>query len=189
MKRFDCLKILKSAISDDTVTITSFTGNAREWYFLRGNRLNCSNWNMGLCVPVAVGFAAARPDMKVVAIDSDGSFLLDIGVLASASKLKLKNLLIIVFDNEMYATHGPTATADGISIEKLAKAVDIRGVTVRAVGEFEQALKAKFTETMLIVAKVEAGVEKLSGAHEDDLRVIKEDFVKSLRATIGSDKT
>jgi sulfopyruvate decarboxylase subunit beta len=182
VKRFDCLKILKSQLADDTVTITSFTGNSREWYYLRGDKLNCSNWNMGLCVPVAVGFAAARPNMKVVAIDSDGSFLLDTGVLISASKLKLKNLLIIVFDNEAYAGHGPTATADGISIERLAKAVDIKATTVRTVDEFERVIReAKFTEPMLIDAKVERGVERLPGDHEDDLRIIKESFVKSLR--------
>ena len=183
MKRFDCLKILREEISQNVVTVTSFTDNGRGWGYLRGNHLNLFNLHMGQCVSYAVGIAAGRPDIKVVAIDSVGSFLLDVGSLVSASTLHLRNLVIFVMDNEMYATHGPTATADGISIERLANAVDIRGVTVSTLDDFRKAARdaLKFTGPALVVAKVDKSRARLPGYELPPDIEVKEDFVEEMK--------
>jgi sulfopyruvate decarboxylase subunit beta len=184
VKRFDCLKILREEIPPTVVTVTSFTDNGRGWGYLRGNHLNLFNLHMGQCVSYAVGIAAGRPDIKVVAIDSDGSFLLDVGSLVSASTLHLKNLVIFVMDNEMYATHGPTATADGISIEKLAKAVDFgKTMTVSTLDDFRKAARdtLKFMGPALVVAKVDKSRAKIPGYELPPDIVVKEDFVEEMK--------
>ena len=116
MKRFDCLKALKSLIDPHTITISCFRGNGIEWSYLRGNKLNLYGFNMGLTTPIAVGVAAAVPDHNVIALDSDGSFLLDTGILVTLADLKLKNLCIIVFDNEAYGEYGRSPTFRGLSL-------------------------------------------------------------------------
>ncbi|MCZ6724859.1 MAG: thiamine pyrophosphate-dependent enzyme, partial [Thaumarchaeota archaeon] len=106
MKRLDCLKILLNKIDDKTITVTALTGVASEWDDLRGAHLNFCDLDMGLCTPVAGGIACAQPKMRVISLDSDGSLLLDIGILVTLGKLKLKNMIILVFDNEAYGRFG-----------------------------------------------------------------------------------
>ncbi len=190
MKRFDCLKILKSAMDPKTITITSFRGNGIEWSYLRGDKLNLYGFNMGLCTPVAVGVAAAVPDHNVIALDSDGSFLLDTGILITLASLKLKNLCIIVFDNEAYGEYGHSPTFRGaVSLEKLANAVGIEAATVTKLEEFTSAIKdsLRFGRTTLISAKVETGVAKVDSQYAlKSGRAIREEFEWSMREELGS---
>ena len=77
MKRFDCLKLLALWLDEHALTVTSRGGNAREWAYLRPQGANFHSLNMGTCMSFAVGLALAFPKRKVIAIDSDGSLLLD----------------------------------------------------------------------------------------------------------------
>lgn len=189
MKRFDCLKILKSLIDPHTITITSFRGNGIEWAYLRGDKLNLYGFNMGLCTPVAVGVATAVPDHNVIAMDSDGSFLLDTGILVTLSTLNLKNLCIIVFDNEAYGEYGRSPTFTGVSLEKIAKSVGIEATTVTDLEGFTKAIKEslKFGRTTFIDVKVESGVAKVESQYAfKSGRAIREEFEQSMREELGS---
>ncbi|MHB8565830.1 MAG: thiamine pyrophosphate-dependent enzyme [Nitrososphaerales archaeon] len=189
MKRFDCLKILKSLIDPRTITITSFRGNGIEWSYLRGDKLNLYGFNMGLCTPVAVGVAAAVSDHNVIALDSDGSFLLDTGILVTLAGLKLKNLCIIVFDNEAYGEYGRSPTFTGVSLEKLSDSVGIYATTVTDLKGFTSAIKEslKFGKTTFINAKVESGVAKINSQYAfKSGRRIREEFEESMREELGS---
>ena len=189
MKRFDCLKKLRSLIDPHTITISAFRGNGIEWAYLRGNKLNLYGFNMGLCTPVAVGVAAAVPDHNVIALDSDGSFLLDTGILVTLADLKLKNLCVMVFDNEAYGEYGRSPTFRGISLDKLASAVGIEATTVTDLNGFTKAITSslKFGRTTFINAKVESGVAKIGSPYAlTSGRKIREDFEESMREELGS---
>ena len=188
MKRFNCLKILLSEIDARTVTLTSFRGNGLEWAYLRGNDLNLYGFNMGLCASVATGVAAARPELKVIAMETDGSFLLEIGLLATLARLKLKNFTILVFDNQSYGPYGSTVTSKEVSLENLGNSVGIASKTVRTEDEFKDAMRSALVSntTNLVVAKIENHTEKVGGPYKDrNGRVIKEDFVRSMKELIG----
>jgi sulfopyruvate decarboxylase subunit beta len=188
MKRFDCLKILLSKLDVHTITVTSFRGNGIEWASLRGDKLNLYGFNMGLCTPVAVGIAAAVPDHNVVAIDSDGSFMLDVGILITLARLKLKNICIIVFDNEAYGEYGKSPTSEGVSLEKIAESVGIKAVTVRDLDSFTQAVHEalRFDKCFFIDAKVDPGVEKVESQYRFKAgRRIREEFEDSMREELG----
>lgn len=189
MKRFDCLKSLLSRIASDTITVTSFRGTGEEWAYLRGNKLNFYGFNMGLCTPVAAGVARAQPSLNVIALDSDGSFLLDIGILVTIAKMKLKNLAVVVFDNEAYGPYGRTVTEDTVSLDELARTSGIeRAVGVDTMDSFDRAIgnALKFNGASFIVAKIENYTERLEGTpyKTRNGRLIKEDFCDSLKALL-----
>lgn len=98
--------------------------------FAAGDRdLNFYTWgSMGLTSSIALGLAIARPDRRVVAIDGDGSILMNLGALATVGACSPRNLVIVVMDNGEYATTGgqPTFTAATTDLEAAAQAFGIR---------------------------------------------------------------
>src|SRR5690349_19772114 len=69
--------------------------------------------SMGLACPIALGVALAQPERGVIALEGDGSLLMQLGCLSTVGSLPLANLLIVVMDNGCYQITGgqPTATA------------------------------------------------------------------------------
>jgi thiamine pyrophosphate-dependent acetolactate synthase large subunit-like protein len=100
--------------------------------------------------------ALARPDLRVFVLDGDGSLLMNLGSLATIGLLHPPNLVVIVMDNEEYATTGgqPTPTARGADLEAAARAFRIpHATTVRTAHELRAALTASGGPS-LVVAKV-----------------------------------
>ena len=112
VKRYDCLKLLASWMDEHMLTVTSFSANYREWYSLWNRGANFYAFNMGMCIPFALGLCLAFPKRRVIALDSDGSLLLDTSSLVTVAEVNPPNLVAIVFDNRVYGRRmGPTATA------------------------------------------------------------------------------
>src|SRR5215471_908251 len=55
---------------------------------------------MGLVSSLALGIALARPELSVVALDGDGSALMNLGTFTTLGRYRPPNLLHVVFDNE-----------------------------------------------------------------------------------------
>ena len=124
--------------------------------FAAGDRpQNFYTWgSMGLASSIGLGLALARPDVRVFVLDGDGSLLMNLGSLATIGSLRPVNLVLVVMDNEEYATTGgqKTPTAHGADLGAAASAMGVtRTATVRTEGELEAALDA---EAAVIVAKV-----------------------------------
>ncbi len=101
--------------------------------------------SMGLASSIGLGLALARPDLRVIVLDGDGSLLMNLGSLATIGLLRPNNLMVIVMDNEEYATTGgqPTPTAHGADLEAAARAMGIAtATTVRSEGELRGALNS-----------------------------------------------
>ena len=78
---------------------------------------------MGCPAPLALGLALSQPDVKVVLFDSEGSLLMNLGVLATIADQKSGNFYHILLDNECYATTGgqPVPSAADVSYHGMAK--------------------------------------------------------------------
>ena len=126
VKRFDCLKLLASWLDEHALTVTSRGGNAREWAYLRPQGANFHSLNMGTCMSFAVGLALAYPKRKVIAIDSDGSLLLDTSSLVTVADVNPPNFLALVFDNQAYANMGATATARATDLARMAQGAEVK---------------------------------------------------------------
>jgi thiamine pyrophosphate-dependent acetolactate synthase large subunit-like protein len=93
--------------------------------------LNCYTFgSMGQCSPIAFGIALARPDVRVISLDGDGSLLMNLGILATVANAGPRNLAIVVWDNQAHQTTGgqPTATAFATSLAGLARGAGIEKV-------------------------------------------------------------
>src|ERR1043166_9051225 len=97
---------------------------------------------MGLASSMGLGIALARPDLKVVVFDGDGSILMNLGGLTTLARYQPKNLVHVVFDNESLLSVGgfPTATATGSDLAAIASAAGVpRTAAVRTVADFTRA--------------------------------------------------
>lgn len=79
---------------------------------------------MGGAAMIGVGLALAQPKRRVLVITGDGEMLMGMGSLATIGAEKIRNLSIIVIDNELYSETGmqPTHTSRGVDLAGLAKA-------------------------------------------------------------------
>ncbi len=142
MKRIDCLKAL-AEIAGDALVVTSAGGNTAEWNACRPSDGNIRTRTLGLTSSVALGMALGLPGRKVIALDGDGSLLMNLCALPTIARKNPPNLIHIVFDNRAYESSGEigTATASGTDLVGLARSAGIKkALWVSSVDEFKQAV-------------------------------------------------
>ena len=115
---------------------------------------------MGLASSMGLGIALARPDVRVIVMDGDGSVLMNLGGLTTLARYRPRNLVHVVFDNESLLSVGgfPTATSTGSDLAEIARAAGVpRTQTVRDINPFVSAFDAALAtdELTTLVAKVE----------------------------------
>lgn len=127
MKRFDCLRALVGAV-DDALVVSSAGAMTLEWNSLHPSDGNFRVRTLGLCSSIALGMALGLPRRKIIALDGDGSLLMNLCSLPTSARMGAKNLIHIVFDNEVYEASGkkPTATSTGTDLVGLARAAGIK---------------------------------------------------------------
>jgi thiamine pyrophosphate-dependent acetolactate synthase large subunit-like protein len=79
--------------------------------------------SMGLACPIALGVALAQPRRRVIALEGDGSILMQLGSLGTIAAQGQKNLILVILDNGSYQITGgqPTLTARGADIVAIAR--------------------------------------------------------------------
>ena len=185
MKRYDCLKLLAPLLDEHMLTVTSLSSNTAFWSDLRREGANFFGCNMGLCMPFALGLSAAFPRRKVIALDSDGSLMVDASSLITVADVNPPNFVAIVMDNGSYARMGSTFTARKTDLEKIAQGAGIAKTgTVRD----EEALAAAVKHALetsgphFIVAKVEPDTVRVKGdSHRTYGRAMREWFLDAVR--------
>ena len=155
MTRLEATKAVVDGAGD--AVIVASLGHPAYDLFAAGDRpRNFYTWgSMGLASSVGLGLALARPDVRVVVLDGDGSLLMNLGSLATIGLMRPPNLVVIVMDNEEYATTGgqATPTAKGADLAAAARAMRIdHSATVRTLAELARETSAGGPS--LIVAKV-----------------------------------
>ena len=85
--------------------------------------------SMGATAGIGLGLALAQPQKTVVVFDGDGNVLMSLGTLATIGALKPKNLIHVVFDNEVYGTTGNQPTYSRVvGLDKVARAAGYENV-------------------------------------------------------------
>jgi thiamine pyrophosphate-dependent acetolactate synthase large subunit-like protein len=188
MKRFDCLSQLAPLIKDDDLVVTTLGWVAGEWFAVRHKESNLYQVNMGMCTPLCLGLALVLPHRRVIAIESDGSVLLNLGAMTTVANKRPPNLTVIVFDNQCYMATGglPTATAGVTDLAGMANAAGVENsYTVTSLEEFESEARASMQRQgpSYIVAKVEAAGTRMST--DMDGKEGKYRFVRYIEKTEG----
>lgn len=131
-----------------------------EWNALRPSDGNFRVRTLGLCSSIALGMALGLPHRKIIALDGDGSLLMNLCSLPTIARMNPKNLIHVVFDNHVYEASGcgETATARGADLVGIALAAGIRRASwVDSVQSFAHTVSEalKTSELTFIGAKVE----------------------------------
>jgi len=78
--------------------------------------------SMGISSSIALGVALKNPRKRVYVFDGDGNILMNLGSLTTIGKLKPKNLIHLVFDNQSHdSTGGQPSNTKNIDLYKIAK--------------------------------------------------------------------
>jgi sulfopyruvate decarboxylase subunit beta len=161
MRRVDAIQAVYGQLGDCAV-VTIMGAVAAELQSL-GHQKNFFYLQhaMGLASSMGLGIALARPELKVVVFDGDGSLLMNLGGLTTLARYRPRNLVHVVFDNESLLSVGgfPTATSTGSDLTAIAKGAGVpRVATVTTLDEFKAEFAAAKSSNDLttIVAKVEA---------------------------------
>ena len=115
MNRFDLTKRLVGKLKHEEAVIGGI-GNANFDLWASGQRPQNFYMlgSMGLAIPIALGVAIAQPERHVVALEGDGSLLMQLGCLATVAMQAPKNLTMVVLDNGLYQITGGQPTAERV---------------------------------------------------------------------------
>jgi thiamine pyrophosphate-dependent acetolactate synthase large subunit-like protein len=128
MNRYELTKRLVGQLKRDEAVIGGIgnanfdlwaTGQRPQNYYMLGS--------MGLAIPIALGTAIAQPQRHVIALEGDGSLLMQLGCLATVAMRAPKNLTMLVWDNGIYQITGgqPTASASAADLVAIARGAGI----------------------------------------------------------------
>ena len=183
MTRVEATRIVVEAAGD--APIVASLGHPAYDLFAAGDRAqNFYTWgSMGVASSIGLGLALAQPARRVFVLDGDGSLLMNLGSLATIGLLQPANLVLVVIDNEAYATTGgqPTPTAHGADLEAAARAMRVEARTARTAPELRDAL-APHGKALAIVAKVSEAPQ--SPKPPLDCVFIKHRFMAALGVTV-----
>ncbi|HTC38847.1 MAG TPA: phosphonopyruvate decarboxylase [Steroidobacteraceae bacterium] len=110
--RQDALRAVVAQTSPGSTVLLASTGFCgRELYAIddRPNHLYMVG-SMGCVVPLALGLALARPDIRVIALDGDGAALMRLGAFATVGAYGPSNLWHLLLDNGVHDSTGGQAT-------------------------------------------------------------------------------
>ena len=178
--RLDATRIIVELAGD--AAIVASLGHPAYDLFAAGDRpRNFYTWgSMGLASSIGLGLALAKPDVRVIVLDGDGSLLMNLGSLATIGLLQPSNLTVIVMDNEEYGTTGGQATppATGAALAAAARAMRIHAVTARNEDELRASFDKLRTSGSVIVAKVTES--RPIGKPPNDCVAMKERFMTAI---------
>ena len=166
MKRFDCLKLI-AAEAKDALVVSSAGAMTLEWNSLRPGDGNFRVRTLGLCSSIALGMALGLPHRKIIALDGDGSLLMNLCSLPTIARMHPSNLLHIVFDNEVYEASGSkkTATAAGTDLVGVARAAGIKNAGwANNLSDFGRAISAAMAGNELIFIGAKVTTERIEVA-------------------------
>jgi sulfopyruvate decarboxylase subunit beta len=115
VKRIDVVRGLAELTTPSDLFISSIGGLWDDWWNHRPGGVDgtFSPGILGSVSSTALGLSMALPHRRVIALETDGSMLLNTGVLCTLGAERQPNLTIVVFDNGIYENIGgaPTHTS------------------------------------------------------------------------------
>jgi phosphonopyruvate decarboxylase len=117
-------RVIEGTARGSTVLLATTGFCGRELYAIddRANHLYMVG-SMGCVLPLALGLALGRPDLRVIALDGDGAALMRLGAFATAGVYGPANLWHLLLDNGVHDSTGGQATVSPcVSLAQVAAA-------------------------------------------------------------------
>jgi thiamine pyrophosphate-dependent acetolactate synthase large subunit-like protein len=184
LNRFDLMKRLVAAAGSDDAIIAGIgfsnfdlwaTGPRSQNFYMLGS--------MGLAFPIALGVALAQPQRRVVAVEGDGSILMQLGALGTIASVNPPNLTLIALDNGAYQITGgqPTTTANVTDLVAIARGSGLgNSHWVADAADFETQFAAarKADAPWFLAARID-NQRAVSTTHRDPVQ-IRERFMRGI---------
>jgi thiamine pyrophosphate-dependent acetolactate synthase large subunit-like protein len=191
MQRIDAVRILSSFFTTENLCISALGALRQDWWNLTpqvGNTFYLTP--LGSTTTTALGLALALPHRRVLALETDGSVLMNTGALCTLGIQRPGNMTVVVMDNEIYESIGgePTLTSQNTDLARIASGAGcINTVTVRDSEGLEREFQKMWSDDEMgyIVAKIQPGKHpwsadelKSTDGVEDKYRFIR--FIEKL---------
>jgi thiamine pyrophosphate-dependent acetolactate synthase large subunit-like protein len=172
MQRIDVVRALAPLVTTEDLFVCGLGALWDDWWNHRPGGPGADNTFspviLGSISSTALGLAIALPHRRIVALDTDGSLLMNAGILCTLGNERPRNMTIVVFDNGIYECIGgpPTLTAGNTDLARMAEGAGcLNCSTVWDVPAFENQARQALTddEFGLIVAKIVPGVHPWPG--------------------------
>lgn len=139
--------------------------------------------SMGLAFPIGLGVALAQPERRVIALDGDGSLLMQLGCLSTVATVAPPNLTMILFDNGIYQITGgqKTATQAGTDLVGVARASGLENSHWAAdAPDLDRLLAAALDAEGPALIGVPTDTEKAVGVTDRDPAKIRFTFMEAM---------
>lgn len=200
MRRFDVLECIAAVTTPEDLFVSSVGALLDDWWNLRPGGVDntFSPSILGSVTSTALGLALARPNRRVIALETDGSVLMNTGAMATIGNARPGNLTVLVLDNGIYECIGgpPTLTGGYTDLALMAEGAGCPNVD-RLVSE--EGLEATLSrhlddgELGFMVATIEPGVQewpddrkRWTDGVEDKYRFIR--YVERLEGIVIHDR-
>jgi sulfopyruvate decarboxylase subunit beta len=168
MHRIDAVQIIAPFFTPEDLCVSSLGGLHQDWWNSAppiGNTFNPII--LGSITTTALGLAIALPNRKILALETDGSVLMNTGAMCTLGSQRPGNLTVVVMDNGIYEIIGgaPTLTSQNTDLAKMASGAGcINTVTVRDTDGLKREFQKMWNDDEMgyIVAKLEPGMHRWS---------------------------
>ena len=158
MRRIEAIELI-ARNAGDALLVCNLGYPARELYAVGDRPENFYMLgSMGMASSIGLGLALAAQDRRVIALDGDGSVLMNLGSLSTLACRAPDNYLLIILDNGVYGSTGsqPTPICSRTDLARMASAAGVGDVrTAEDLASLEAALSSMGKG--VLVVKVEAG--------------------------------
>ena len=111
LSRRQATEIVRAALGDRCAYFATTGKLGRELFTIADEPNQFYNvGSMGCVSAIGLGVALTRPEQRVVVLDGDGSLLMKMGALATVGHYAPRNLVHVVFDNEVHESTGGQST-------------------------------------------------------------------------------
>lgn len=146
LNQLDAIRILSAKAQAEGACIVSEIASQTVWLHTAGDRPShlYLSGPMGMAPSVALGVAAARPGLPVLALCGDGATAMNFSALVTISHHAPKNLTLAVMDNGIYDFTGKLPSPSrAIDWEKLTRSLTgfTRFLTLEDIGSFSLSAK------------------------------------------------
>jgi len=186
MNRFDLTQRLVGQLKRDEAVIGGI-GNANFDLWASGQRPQNFYMlgSMGLAIPIALGVAIAQPQRHAIALEGDGSLLMQLGCLATVAMLAPKNLTMVVWDNGIYQITGsqPTPGAAHADLVAIARGAGLANSAWAAdEDDFDRLVAAALHDGGPSLIAVRIDSKPAVGTTDRDPVQIRERFMRGIGA-------
>lgn len=185
MKRAEAIKVILENLDENDFLISTTGMISREVFAIKDRPGNFYMLgSMGLVSPLALGVALNKKNKRIIALEGDGSALLNLGSVPMISFEETGNLVQIVLDNEVYQSTGSQPTISSkIDLSKIAKASGFKNVAkVKNVNDLKMVLKDLLVKRGpgFLLIKVEDSVMEEIPRISHSPEEIKQNFMRAL---------